>query len=54
MGNRELTEQQRKLQNPQFLNNVLFAIEHAEDMQILFDMGYTFSEAEDFLRRMGE
>lgn len=49
---RELTEQQRILQNPQFLNNVLFAIEHQHDMEILFEDGFTFSEAEEFLRRL--
>ena len=54
MNKRKLTEQQRILQNPQFLDKVLFSIEHEKDMVRLFHSGFTFSEAEDFIRELGE
>jgi len=49
---RKKIEEKRVLDNRDFIANVIFSIKHEQDMVRLFNSGFTFDEAEEFVKEI--
>jgi len=49
---RKKIEEKRVLENRDFIANVIFSIKQEQDMVRLFNSGFTFSEAEEFVKEI--